>query len=647
MKRTLPACDRSLPIAAMLAEHRRGCEQSNKMNDTTKLHLRLSLLLCAGVSVGVLSSCSTPSSSTTPSSSPQDVEGPSITMTSPERAAFVTGAGADLRVQGVASDPAGVQSAAVNGLSVSPNEDGEFELEIEADVGLNLLDVEAVDTLGNANRLSFSYLFGTFAADTAARQAAGEQAAVVALAPAVFDTLGALAANLVAELPADDPEFGRTTISGDDLPICDHLDIESISYNGADFELTLMQGVVRVSTALDANPSSRLVIEFEAVDCSVLSLDVRGRLNADEVLVQADALLDATAGSFTVDFRNVTVELSNYDIELDTDVGGLLGDITGALTEGAVADAIAVIIDEDAGPLIDEQLATLTGDHELMQTRSGQQDGVVVVSIAPHDDPTSSNTGVAITPEALVLRLDGSSSAWLADAEGNRAGALPAVHDGVGPLLSAEHDPEPGETSGLQLRASHDGINLALYSLWQWGVLDLSLDLGGAGALLGTELAEFADLRLDLEPHLPPVAVADPDGQYPLEVQIGELDVHVYGRRSTDEQEELLAVLTANVKAPVDLHCWSTTDETGIQIDVPSPSISLATQEAPLGTEIPEAIERNVGALAPVLFETLAGDALRVASPTVAGVSPQLTDCQAFNAGGYLVFDASFGPAAP
>jgi hypothetical protein len=576
---------------------------------------------------------------------PPDIDGPKIVMTNPTRAAFVARSASALRIQGIAQDPSGIHAVTVNGLEATPTERGDFAVDIDADVGLNTLEVEAVDEAGNATRLRLTYLYGDFADDPASRQAAEAQALVVELTPPAFDYFATVASDIVRQMPLDNPALGKTTISGDDLPMCNHVNIKGIRYDGANVELALSHDVVRISATLDTHTSSRLAVDFVAVDCTIFNIDIAGRINADQGFVQAELLVDVAMGQYVVDFANITVDLPDYDVDLKNDVGGVLGEIAQWLTEGAIVDAVKDVIDNDAGSMVEEQLAAVVADHELTPINSASQEGVLVVSVDPHDNPGTPETGVSITPEAMVLRLDGHMSAWVLDAEGNYAGELSPVHDGLGPLLSPDRD--MGTDGTLEVRASHDVINLALYSLWQWGQLDSSVDLGSIGALLGAELAPFANLRMDLEPHLPPVAVATQGNQRPLEIQIGELDVHVYGTRTAAEKEELLAILTTAMKVPVDVLYWNHTDESGFEIEVGEPWIIMDTREAPLGGEIPKAIERNAVALAPVLVDMVAGDALRFALPTIGSMPLQLAEFGAASANGYLVFKGSFPSSLP
>lgn len=84
---------------------------------------------------------------------------PSITITSPTRAAMLTGA-ASVKVTGTTNmDPAKIATFQVNGKDVKVAADGSFSATVDAQWGVNLLRVEGGDTDGNSASISQSFLW--------------------------------------------------------------------------------------------------------------------------------------------------------------------------------------------------------------------------------------------------------------------------------------------------------------------------------------------------------------------------------------------------------------------------------------------------------------------------------------------------------
>ena len=89
--------------------------------------------------------------------------GQKFTMSSPTRGATQdVRDGHSILVAGTAIDPGGVDTLTVNGQRVNINEDGVFKTTVNASVGMNIIQIEAVDTHGAITQESRAVLFGEF-----------------------------------------------------------------------------------------------------------------------------------------------------------------------------------------------------------------------------------------------------------------------------------------------------------------------------------------------------------------------------------------------------------------------------------------------------------------------------------------------------
>lgn len=87
-------------------------------------------------------------------------QGPSITVTSPARGAQLTATHVDVEVE--VTDPDGVGSVAIQGAPATDVGGGRWQATVPLAAGLNLIEVEAVDGLGDRSRARFSVVQGQF-----------------------------------------------------------------------------------------------------------------------------------------------------------------------------------------------------------------------------------------------------------------------------------------------------------------------------------------------------------------------------------------------------------------------------------------------------------------------------------------------------
>ena len=94
-----------------------------------------------------------------------DAGGPAITCTSPGMGGMV--ADGPLALQGRVTDLAGVESLTVDGEPVEPDADGGFTVTVNADWGLNVHELVAVDSVGNVNSTLCIHFGGTYVPEDA------------------------------------------------------------------------------------------------------------------------------------------------------------------------------------------------------------------------------------------------------------------------------------------------------------------------------------------------------------------------------------------------------------------------------------------------------------------------------------------------
>ena len=449
-----------------------------------------------------------------------DAGPPVLQVTEPARGATLGGDGSQtVRVRGTATDTGGDVVVRVNGVRVALGDGGAFSLDLPARFGVNRVVTTADDGVRRPPVMDARDVLWAPAYE--AVDAAGAtipRALTVRLDQAVLDGDGALeipdeAAELhVADLAAaveaflllasvDDALGDPQIAEGDGFALrIEGIDLGAPSvdlmWTGEGIELFLRMPSVAISV------SGQLTLEGEAIDLT-------GELRAGLAAYASLEVGRDDAGAFSVELVDTGVAVESlggaFADETAQVLVGTLGSRLRAVARDLALELVSGVITEELPGLVEDALGSLVTALDDVPIRFE-----VGIEGAPPVD-----LRLRMTP-AEVERRRQSFLAIHLDARVVQPGDVVAPHADPGvPLLSVLGGiAVPGDGFGAEARLAL--INVLLHEVWRAGVLQLSPPLPDEVAGL------FGEVLIDAR--LPPVvAPAEAGGEFPLEVQLGDL----------------------------------------------------------------------------------------------------------------------------
>ncbi len=373
-----------------------------------------------------------------------DATAPVITISSPDRGAFVDAAG-PLVIEGQVLDDVGVGSFELFGQAVAPDEDGFYTLSLPAPVhGMNIVQGTAIDLVERSADTSRAVLFGDFASPDEFR----DDAVRVGLNPALLDD--------------DDPDM-------DDLSAIAEVALSPDGRDGGSFG-TDCDGRVFFTNLQYRDPEVDMWPEDGGIGIRVtvfdMSMDYTGRgcvsafgncqcTDFDDTLVAASVTVEADA-SLLVDLCGLSSESVPDDPEVEGLDLGLEGEQ--AQYEGLVQARAEQEVGDTATELL---LDIVEGavDRALSQ-----------VAVA-------GTSGRALSAGGAAIPIDACVTAALFDDDGGHidAGArftAEAVEDlpgGAGVLVTEGAAPDTRGEDPFVYTVDDDLVNALLYDAWAAG----------------------------------------------------------------------------------------------------------------------------------------------------------------------------------
>ena len=373
-----------------------------------------------------------------------DATAPEITITSPDRGAFIDAAG-PLTVQGRVVDDVGVSSFELFGLPVVPDEDGFYTLNMPAPVpGMNVVHGNAVDLVDRAVATSRSVLFGAFASPDEFR----DDAVRVGLNPSLLDDddpdlddLSAIAELALSPDGRDAGSFG-TDCGG-------RIFFTNLQYRDPEVDMWPEEGGIGIRVTvhdMTMDYTGQGCVEFFG-ECQCNDFD--DTLIASSVTVEADA-------SMLVDL----CELSSESVPQDPDVNGLDLGLEGqdAQYEGLVQAQA------------EQEVGSAATDLLLDIIEAAVDRALSRVAVA-------GGSGQAISAGGIAIPIDACVTAALFDDAGGHidAGArfiAQAVGDlpgGSGVLVTPGDPPDTRGEDPFVYAVDDDLVNALLYDAWASG----------------------------------------------------------------------------------------------------------------------------------------------------------------------------------
>ncbi len=427
-----------------------------------------------------------------------DRDPPAITVATPARGAFVTGALA--QVIGQVQDASGVAYFLLNGLPAALDASGGFAEVLTLSPGLNVIELEAADRWGNRTRTALSVVAGDFLPDT---QTVGDAAAVRLNRPA-FDAIERLAAaqlggaSLSQTILAQNPLYagggGLATLQ---------VDATSASFGTPRLDLDPRAGSLRVRAEL---PSVDVVVRAHGSLVGI-PYSVTTQVTSTLAVVEADAVVSVSQGQVTTQLQNVAVDLQGFRFDINN-VPGFLEQLARNAVRGIVERQVQRQVEQVVPVEVNKAIAGANGP--ITQTVLGR---TATLHLIP--------TAVVFDPDGASILTDGDMT--IAPPAGVTLPPLPTV---PGSLFTAGAPPVHPLTQALHVSANDDLLNRIGHAAWRGRLLDLTIDQ----ALVAQQVTLPAWLQLDaflltvffpsLAPHLNP---ADP-----IEIEIGSLTPPVF-----------------------------------------------------------------------------------------------------------------------
>jgi hypothetical protein len=493
---------------------------------------------------------------------------PVIEWTNPARGTF-TQAGS-INLAGNAYDIGGqIETFTINGYTI-PVGNGQFYVPFPLAVGLNIFEAYIEDDSGNSAFYSISVLRGDYwAPDTWIDDAVG-----------VMVTEGGL--NTVEEIAEDylATGFDLEQLLYDNLVINETFDLgfmscdvslapTSATINPIDLSLESKSGYIDALVTI-----SNLYVGVTAdVSCSDEDVVYNGHLSATSITAQTPVFVSLDEDdNLVVTIGEITIAHTGLELVIE----GVNETLTTALLNALlpmVIDYANQIIAEEIPPIIEEALADL--------------------ELAFSFDLFGNTFDLEATFSELDIEEDG-ISLWLS--ANTSAGSYdPEVpeHDGSWYKITATPIFTPNTPGGndyeLGAALSINVINQMLYTVYRSGLLSFELNestapqFGFTWDMAAVDLETFfpgisdiagedAEVVIDLEPLLQPIIETDIAKDMPVQLQWGELFLHLAVKPDVGDPIDALTMVIALI-APVTIE---TNDAgTSLAIAIGSPELSL------------------------------------------------------------------------
>jgi len=487
-----------------------------------------------------------------------------MTITSPQRGATLTGDKKVTVTGTITSGGSAAPTVTVNGAAVTPDAQGAFETSVQAEVGVNLLEVIGKDEFGQKERVFQAFLYGH------AFHAAGT--------PGDLTMLGGSGGFWLDDQVFDDNDTGDL----DDLAtmvtmLLEGFDIGAVlpnplfppgqepggicKYKVVVSDVSYTIGKVDIKPTAPGQSLSAVLKNFKAwVDASGPCPDAAGWISASTISLDADVVVNVTEGAIDTQLDSVEVTISKLDVEV---VEGLVSVLNFAINwfEGKLAakveSELEAWIPTNLVPLINGMLADIadyTLDFYLPALGQKTEKTYVQIRVAPNSAAFSSagvelaaNVGVGApknntheSPGSLQrlacgqAPLEGGDDSCVGNCGGqapggcwcdNSCAALGDCCVDLGPACGGLTDSPLPKLAAVESYLSSDLVNQLLHALWRGGQLNTTL----TEADLGDALSEFGGqgLVMDIDPLLPPIVLTSCDPAGATEIQLGDAFAHL------------------------------------------------------------------------------------------------------------------------
>ncbi len=443
-------------------------------------------------------SSAAPTTPGTPGPTGPDTAPPEVVLTSPTRGQHTTQA--QVLVEGTVTDQTGVAYFLLNGQPVLPGAGGAFREVVTLTPGLNVIELEAADPLGQRRRTVVPVVSGQFLPEASV---VGDALAVRMNRPA-FQAIERVAAqqlggqNLGAMILAQNPLYTGSAGLADV-----QVDATGASFGTPALTLDPQQGSLRVRAELPAI-DVRVRCHGQVIG---IPYGVNVSVTATRAILVADAVVSVGAqGQVTTALQNVQVTLDGFRF----DIGGIP-----TFLENLARDAVRRLIERQVQRQV-EQVVPAEINRAIAGANGPITQLVMGRPVTLHLIPRA----VAFDPQGCSIATDGDLTTTPLPGL-----ALPTT---PGSLATPGARPTHGTTPAVHMSINDDFLNRIGHAAWRSGLTHLVVNQATA-----VQAGMPAWLPLDaflLQLFFPSIA-SQLNGSDPIEIEVGQATPFMFQTR--------------------------------------------------------------------------------------------------------------------
>lgn len=531
-----------------------------------------------------------------------DSSGPVIEIFSPPRGDWSTSS-TDTLDGNVEDEYNSLSSLSVNGISTTPDGNGDFSAALDYIWGLNLIETTASDSDANSSSDLRSVLYGNFIPSNT-----GIDDGLVVRIGDNPDGFGAIetygeglisTVDLISLLPSN-PIYSNSsqtcTFLGCFTWYSVDLNVGSPSFSNTNLEIdTRNDGTIQTSF-LVFNPQVQWWADGVLAG---IGTSASGQITAYSITVDVNLTPNINNGAITMTTNSASSSIGGFNFNMS----GFLGDVLDFFgVTGLIEDQIKEALKDAIEDAVIDEIPNLLEDslQDLEFIESFDIMGNSLTLIAEPSSVSVDDDGLSIGMTSLFYAEN-----WVINTVGE------------GSLYGAFSVPSWDTTTGAGISLSVDSLNQLFYEVWGAGGLSLELtadELGTSADDLAFLFPNASDLRFTTTPLLPPVIV-EQNGD--MEMQIGDLGltIHNGALSNGDVRLDVYMSLFADVEMTTDSITLSAnigTPELHIDVVYPDGASASASDTEALLTEF-----------APLLLPVLTDAIGEISIPTIQGFNIQ------------------------
>jgi hypothetical protein len=450
---------------------------------------------------------------------------PEVVFDFPERGEIVQGpTGSSMTIVGHVTDLLSpVTSLTIGNTQVPVDAQGGFSATITPNWAINLIEGSAADSAGNVRNFAQSFEYSAQyrqAGDNRIASGRISDGLALYLGQTVLDDNNADVDDLatIARLAIEQADLNAlipdpvTTYNSDcsvwpfTITGALRLWVDDVTFGTPVIDITAINGGIHLRAEIP-----NLVVDMHTTgDVCDIGVGVSGTASATRAIIEGDILISRSGTNIVVTMASPSVSLSGLNINLnlpsiiDWAVDGIINLFEGMI-EDRLEDALQDTIQDAVPPVVDDFLSAIALGTSL-------------------NLPAPLSLALGVDARLGMLDFDAGHGELGFDSTIYATGMIsPEPLGGI--LQDSRPWPAFSGARAFGVGVAYDLINQALYSTWYGGGLDIDLAQFIPGSFDNN--GNPATIQAAAHAMLPPVFVPTTDPQYPVELQVGDLELTV------------------------------------------------------------------------------------------------------------------------